>query len=225
MQKALSHELSSLPESVQVESHEGILPSLASLSSRVNSQPVSVLAAMRNHSHAPRDDSHAPRDESHAPRDDSHTPRDDSHAPRDSTAANAAATEAEIGNLTQPSSLEVPNLHASHGLQTLPQQATPAQSSGQTLADSLARQASTAQLLQQAYPAQSSGQTLSANAHSNRGPSGRAPQKMMYSGLPKQAVTAQPTFLRVCLAELLRLTNPTQSQFQPLLCGWYTAGE
>ncbi|KAL0019773.1 hypothetical protein WJX79_007774 [Trebouxia sp. C0005] len=49
------------------------------------------------------------------------------------------------------------------------------------------------------------------------------PQKMMYSGLPKHADPAQRTFLRVCLAELLRLTNPTQSQFQPLLCGWYTA--
>ena len=225
MQQALNHELKSFPESVQVESRKGVSPNLASLSSRLNFQPGTVYTAMRNESHAPRDDSHAPRDDRHAPRDDSHAPRDDIHAPRDSTATDAAATEAELDNLTQPSSLELPTAHASQGLQTLPQQATPAQPSGQTTADSLARQASAARLPQQANSALSSGQTLSANMQSTRIHSSRAPQKMMYSGLPKHAVSAQPTFLRVCLAELLRLTNPTQSQFQPLLCGWYTAGE
>ncbi len=218
MQQALNHELSSLPESVQVESRKGVSPNLACLSSRLDAQPVNVHAAMR-------DESHAPRDDSHAPRDDSHAPRDDSHAPRHSTAADAAATEAELGNLTQPSSLEVPNAHASQGLQTLPQQATPAQSSGHTTADSLPQQASTARLPQQGISARSSRQTLSANMHSTGIPPGRTQQKMMHGGLPKHAVPAQPTFLRVCLAELLRLTNPTQSQFQPLLCGWYTAGE
>ena len=225
MQQALNHELNSFPESMQVESRKGVSPNLASLSSRLNFQPGTVYTAMGNESHAPRDDSHAPRDDRHAPRDDSHAPRDDSHAPRDSTATDAAATEAELDNLTQPSSLELPTAHASQGLQTLPQQATPAQPSGQTTADSLARQASAARLPQQANSALSSGQTLSASMQSTRIHSSRAPQMLMYSGLPKHAVSAQPTFLRVCLAELLRLTNPTQSQFQPLLCGWYTAGE
>ena len=216
MQQALNHELSSLPESVQLESRKGLLPNLASLSSRLKSQPVALFSAMGNESHAPRDESHAPRDESHAPSDS--TAAAYSHA-------DAAATEAELGNLTQPSSHELPIPHASQGMQTLPQQATPAQPPEQTVAYSLAQQASTARLPQQANSAQSSGQTLSAHTHSTRGPSGRTPQKMMYSGLPKHADPAQRTFLRVCLAELLRLTNPTQSQFQPLLCGWYTAGE
>ncbi len=209
MQQALNHELSSVPESVQVESHKGVLPNLASLPSRLNAQPVNVYAAMSNESHAPKDESHAPRDSTAAA----------------CCQADAAATEAELGNLTQASSLELPNAHASQELQTLPQQATPAQSSGQTIADSLARQASTARLPQQADPAQSSGQTLSANLHTTGVSFSRTPQKLMYSGSPKDAIPAQPTFLRVCLAELLRLTNPTQSQFQPLLCGWYTAGE
>lgn len=45
-------------------------------------------------------------------------------------------------------------------------------------------------------------------------------------GLPNRATpAAQPTFLRLCLAEVLRLTDPAQSQFQPLLCGWYTSGQ
>ncbi len=211
MQQALNHELSSLPESVQVESHRGALPNLASLSSRLNSQPCTVYAAVKDESHAPRDSTAA------------------AATAAAKTAAcchvDAAATEPEFGNLTQPSSHELPSPHASQGMQTLTQQATPAQSSGQTIADSLPRQASIARLPQQADPAQSSGQILSANVHSTRVPSGRTPQKMMHNGLPKHGVPAQPTFLRVCLAELLRLTNPTQSQFQPLLCGWYTAGE
>ena len=54
----------------------------------------------------------------------------------------------------------------------------------------------------------------------------RLPEQATHRGLPKQAVQAvQPTFLRMCLAEVLRLTEPTQSQFQPLLCGWYTSGK
>lgn len=54
----------------------------------------------------------------------------------------------------------------------------------------------------------------------------RLPEQATHRGLPKQAVQAvQPTFLRMCLAEVLRLTDPTQSQFQPLLCGWYTSGK
>jgi len=194
MQQALSHELSSLPESVQVETHKGVLPNLASLSTRLNAQPGTVYAAKRDESHAA-------------------TAAVRGHA-------DAAATEAELGNLTQPS-----DPHATQGVQTLPQQATPAELSGQTSADSLARQASTARLPRQADSAQSSGQTLSANMQSTGIRFGRTSQKMMYSGLPRDAIPAQPTFLRVCLAELLRLTNPTQSQFQPLLCGWYTAGE
>ncbi len=207
MQQALNHELSSLPESVQLKSHKGVVPNPASLSCRLNSQPVNVSAAQKDESNAPRDSTAAAA-----------TAAVRCHA-------DAAATEAELGNLTRPSSIELPNLHASQGLQTVPHQATPAQPSGQTIAESLARQASAARLPQQADPAQSSGQTLSANMHSTGVSSGRAPQKMMYSALPKPAVPAQPTFLRVCLAELLRLTNTTQSQFQPLLCGWYAAGQ
>ena len=209
MQQALNHELSSVPESVQVESQKKVLPDLASLSSMLDAQPVNVYAAMRNESPAPRGESHAPRDSTAAV----------------CRQADAAATEAELGNLTQPSSFVLPSLHASQGMQTLPQQAAPAQPSGQTTADSLPQQASVARLPQQADPPPSSGQTLLRDMHSTRIPSSRVPQKMMHSGLPKLAVPAQPTFLRVCLAELLRLTNPTQSQFQPLLCGWYTAGE
>lgn len=53
----------------------------------------------------------------------------------------------------------------------------------------------------------------------------RLPEQATHRGLPKEASpAAQPTFLRVCLAELLRLTDPAQSQFQPLLCGWYSSG-
>ena len=53
----------------------------------------------------------------------------------------------------------------------------------------------------------------------------RLPEQATHRGLPKEACpAAQPTFLRVCLAELLRLTDPAQSQFQPLLCGWYSSG-
>ena len=53
----------------------------------------------------------------------------------------------------------------------------------------------------------------------------RLPVQATHRGLPKEAFpAAQPTFLRVCLAELLRLTDPAQSQFQPLLCGWYSSG-
>ncbi|KAL0035553.1 hypothetical protein WJX77_011820 [Trebouxia sp. C0004] len=213
MQQALSQELSSLPESVQAESHEGVLPNPASLSSRLNSQLVNVYADMREASQGHRDESDAPRNSTAAA---AATAAVHCHA-------DAAATETELGNLTQPLCQELPNPHASQGLHTLPQQATPAQPSGQTIANSLPQQASTARLPQQADPAHSSAQTLSASMHSARVPSGRTPQKMMYSGLPKHAVPAQPTFLRMCLAELLRLTNPTQSQFQPLLCGWYTA--
>ena len=52
------------------------------------------------------------------------------------------------------------------------------------------------------------------------------PEQATYRGLPKQASpVGQPTFLRLCLAEVLRLTDPAQSQFQPMLCGWYTSGE
>lgn len=53
---------------------------------------------------------------------------------------------------------------------------------------------------------------------------GTLPEQATQRGLPKQASPVQPTFLRMCLAEVLRLTNPAQSQFQPLLCGWYTSG-
>ena len=52
------------------------------------------------------------------------------------------------------------------------------------------------------------------------------PEQATHRGLPKQASpVGHPTFLRLCLAEVLRLTDPAQSQFQPLLCGWYTSGE
>ena len=209
LQQALNHELNSLPESVRLESQQGALPNLASLSSRLKSQPVNVSASEREEYNAARDSTAAAA---------AATAAVHCHA-------DAAAIEAEFGNLTQPSNLELPDLHASQGVQTLPQQAAPAQPSGQTMADSLPQEAPTARLPQRANSAQSSGQTLSASMHWTRGPPGRTPQKMMYNGLPKHDVPAQPTFLRVCLAELLRLTNPTQSQFQPLLCGWYTAGE
>ena len=54
----------------------------------------------------------------------------------------------------------------------------------------------------------------------------RLPEQATHRGLPKQASPAgQPTFLRMCLAEILRLTDPAQSQFQPLMCGWYTSGQ
>ena len=54
----------------------------------------------------------------------------------------------------------------------------------------------------------------------------RLPGQATSRGLPKQATpAAQPTFLRMCLAEVLRLTDPGQSQYQPLLCGWYTSGQ
>lgn len=54
----------------------------------------------------------------------------------------------------------------------------------------------------------------------------RLPRQAASRGLPQQATpAAQPTFLRMCLAEVLRLTDPAQSQFQPLLCGWYTSGQ
>lgn len=57
-------------------------------------------------------------------------------------------------------------------------------------------------------------------------PAGRGalPEQATQRGLPNQATPVQPTFLRMCLAEVLRLTNPAQSQFQPLFCGWYTSG-
>lgn len=214
LQQGFNHELNSLPESVRLESQQGALPNLASLSSRLKSQPVNVSASEREEYNAARDSTAAAAAATAA----AATAAVHCHA-------DAAAIEAEFGNLTQPSNLELPDPHASQGVQTLPQQATPAQPSGQTIADSLPQEAPTARLPQRANSAQSSGQTLSASMHSTRGPPGRTPQKMMYNGLPKHAVPAQPTFLRVCLAELLRLTNPTQSQFQPLLCGWYTAGE
>ena len=72
----------------------------------------------------------------------------------------------------------------------------------------------------EAMSTQSSGQT------SLLGQAGRErlPQQAIHRGLPQQAIRAQPTFLKMCLAELLRLTNPAQSQFQPVLCGWYTTG-
>lgn len=54
----------------------------------------------------------------------------------------------------------------------------------------------------------------------------RLPGQATSRGLPKQASPpAQPTFLRLCLAEVLRLTDSAQSQYQPLLCGWYTSGQ
>lgn len=53
---------------------------------------------------------------------------------------------------------------------------------------------------------------------------GALPEQATQRSLPKQATPVQPTFLRMCLAEVLRLTNPAQSQFQPLFCGWYTSG-
>lgn len=44
--------------------------------------------------------------------------------------------------------------------------------------------------------------------------------------LPKQATFLKSSFLSRCLSELLRLSDPYSSQYQPLLCGWYdTAGE
>ena len=41
--------------------------------------------------------------------------------------------------------------------------------------------------------------------------------------LPKQASSSKSSFLTACLAELLRLSEPYSSQYQPLLCGWYDA--
>lgn len=39
--------------------------------------------------------------------------------------------------------------------------------------------------------------------------------------LPTQAMPLQRSFLSDCLCELLRLTDPYVTQYQPLLCGWY----
>ena len=52
---------------------------------------------------------------------------------------------------------------------------------------------------------------------------GSAPQQATARHLPKQASSSKGSFLRVCLGELLRLSDPYSSQYQPLLCGWYDA--
>ena len=52
---------------------------------------------------------------------------------------------------------------------------------------------------------------------------GSAPQQATARHLPKQASSPKGSFLRVCLGELLRLSDPYSSQYQPLLCGWYDA--
>lgn len=50
-----------------------------------------------------------------------------------------------------------------------------------------------------------------------------ASQQATARHLPNQASSSQGSFLSGCLSELLRLSDPYSSQYQPLLCGWYDA--
>lgn len=205
MQQALAHELSSLPQSLSTESGQQRLPKQASQSANYNSQPSVQSAAGRTAHQAPAASEGAK----------------DTHPPH------AAAVEVETAtvsnDLSHSSGHAARNQPASHGLQTCPEQELPAHSYGQTESESMPDRASRQAVPEQAL-VQSLGQTHPTGLP-HRASSGRLPQKAMDSGLPNQAMPAQATFLRACTSELLRLTHPTQSQYQPLLCGWYTAGE
>lgn len=205
MQQALAHELSSLPQSLSTKSGQQRLPSPASQSANHYSQLFEQSAAGRTTHQAPA----------------AMEPAKDTQLPH------AAAVEAETAmvstELSHSSGREVQDQPASHRLQTLPEQELAAHSYGHTESESMPDRASRQAVPGQAL-AQSPGQTHPAGLP-HRASFGRLPQKAMDSGLPNQAMPAQATFLRACVSELLRLTHPTQSQYQPLLCGWYTAGE
>ena len=205
MQQALAHELSSLPQSLSTESGQQRLPKQASQSANHNSQPFVQSAAGRTTRYVPA----------------VLEPARDTHLPH------AAAVEAETAmvstEISHSSGREVHVQPASHRLRTLPEQELAAHSYGQTESESMPDRASRQAVPEQAL-VQSLGQTHPTGLP-HRASSGRLPQKAMDSGLPNQAMPAQAIFLRACASELLRLTHPTQSQYQPLLCGWYTAGE
>ena len=221
MQQALTHELSSLPQSLRAESAQRVLSGQESTSSRPHQQ---LNAGCSWHNLASEQAPVSEPDVSSLMAA-SQAASAAEPAVTSVTAASTAASEAcptpQAGSaeltdmLIQDPGSDPSNQPLTHGPhEALPQQASSAPPRRQTAPETIPQQVASHRLPQQARPAESSGQT----------PHARMPHKAMPGSLPKQALPAQATFLRVCMAELLRLTNPTQSQFQPLLCGWYTQG-
>ena len=234
MHQALTHELSSLPQFLPAESTQRTFPDQAMQPSRVSSQAVAQSAST---------DHMGSHDSAYA---SGHAVQSSDATVPTYAASNAAASQSEAAMLSHHPIRDQQASHEPHESLadqaadgTLPQQAATAHTSGQTALETLptaqvlpaeatlaqtSGQTPSAQgLPQQAALTQTPGQTPSANL-SWQGSVGRLPQRAMQGGVPKQATPAQPTFLRSCLAEILRLAHPTQSHFQPLLCGWYTQG-
>ena len=222
MQQALAHELSSLPQSLRAESAQRVLSGEESTSSRLHQQ---LNAGCSWHSLASAEQAPVSEPDVSSLPTASQAASEAEPAVPPVTAASTAASEAcltpQAGSaeltdmLIQDPGSDLSSQPLTHGPhEALPQQASSAPPRRQTAPGTVPQQVASHRLPQQARPAESSGQT----------PHARMPHKAMPGSLPKQALPAQATFLRVCMAELLRLTNPTQSQFQPLLCGWYTQG-
>ena len=211
MQQALTHELSSLPQHLQNSStqqrsaqsagsqYTASMPYLQRTGQQTESTQATVPEQASSESTISRADALT----------EAQTKRgsDSVEQLRDSLQAGPSATfrESVLSDtlLTQPVPLTVLTQHGSHATQQNQSEESPSPA-----------------LPVEAMSRQSSGQTPLPGQAGRM----RPPQQATHRGLPQQATPAQPTFLRMCLAELLRLTNPAQSQFQPVLCGWYTTG-
>lgn len=207
MQQALNHELSSLPQALQAESTQQLQPDSAPLPSTVSAtRAASREAAQAGLSEATLAGLMRTGDEKLP---DARTDTASAQAQPLNDSAQESPAEAVQESLQasstshqQPAQIAMTS-HMSHGPQNqLTQPAAPS-----------------------ALPVE---ETMRGSSRQTAQPSQagrvRMPQQATHRGLPKQATPSQPTFLRMCLAELLRLTHPTQSQFQPVLCGWYTQG-
>ena len=217
MHQALRHELNSLPQSVQAESmsikpsHGQAIRHQKHLSRAVDQMHISSSSAL--HAEAVEQSALEPAGDDIASAEAveeaqeapsvglNHSRADSEHAEHDS----AGMANQSLSHKATPA--------------TLHQEASDAQPHRQTAQEQLQHRKASAQLpitgLQHA--ASSSGGLHRASSRVfPRAPQGRG---------PSQAMPAQSTFLRATLSELLRLTHPTQSQYQPISCGWYSTGE
>ena len=207
MQQALAHELSSLPQALQDESAQLSLPRMASKPSTSNAAR-DTQAADSAQEALPKEARHPSRVNTSLPSDLPVEPLRDTQTDTEPAAATQLSQAAQQHPAELTSELLLPGLKVS---QQLAQQSI-------THPGSHASQSSQSN---RSPPALRSRQTPQLRHASH----GRLPQQATRRGLPNQAPPAQPTFLRVCFAELLRLTHPARSQYQPLLCGWFTQGD
>ena len=223
MQQALSHELSSLPQPLLAESTRDAEPAQSDHQTRRST--LGIPHAARWKQHADSAESALPaqaRDHSWGSMGESaeagHKGGSDAHSDTVSTSAEQLLDSVQAGYATTSS-------------ERLPLEALPVQHTAQTQQASHGRQVSQSEeqplptLPVDAMSGQTSGQTTGQTLISGQAGPGKVPLQATHRGLPKQATPSEPTFLRNCLTELLRITHPIQSQYQPLLCGWYTTGE